>query len=339
MLKLLHEANVEVVVPVPSYHVPVEAQMKTTLVKKNVAALVLATVITLPTMAQGLTDGSIPCQDVAKNESAYGCGMEDENVSNRKYKCLKALGQFHVPLDGENRFHKPGKIKQGEKMVAVSKDENSIVFGDEEKDFKVSKEKIKAAIASKYGEKAKEKEKYKVTFQTLKGKITLAFKKKAIEGGQGGGFGIGKWDRVEENSSEDNVLITLGNKAHQDAETSNSLDNMKQDLDEKVSSFPNKVDQKVEEIEKKYQEKKQQVDQNSDLATMEKIAMKRKIEAEKRRKKDLWLRKKRNAQALRAHALRKCMGQGKMVSENVLRQGGFGNGEAFGQSVAGTVSQ
>lgn len=335
MLLFMHEANVEVVVPVISYHVPVEVQMKTALVKKNVAALVLATVLTLPTMAQGLTDGSIPCQDVAKNESAYGCGMEDDNASNLKYKCLKALSQFHVPLSTvDNRFHKPGKIKKGDKMVAVSKDENSIVFGDEEKDFKISKEKIKAAISAKYGDKAKEKEKYKVTFQTLKGKITLAFKKKAMEGGA---FGIGKWDSVEENSSEDNVLITLGNKAHQDAETSNSLDNMNQSLDEKVSSFPNKVDQKVNEIERKYQEKKQQVDQNSDLATMEKIAMKRKIEAEKRRKKDLWLRKKRNARALRMQALRKCMGQGKIISENVLKSGE--QGESFQQSVAGTVSQ
>lgn len=312
--------------------------MKTALVKKNVAALVLATVITLPTMAQGLTDGSIPCQDVAKNESAYGCGMEDESAPNRKYKCLKALGNFHVPLEGENRFHKPGKIGKGEKMVAISKDDESIVFGDQEKNFKVSKDKIKAAIAAKYGEKAKEKEKYKVTFQTLKGKITLSFDKKQVEGGTGGSFGIGKWDRVEEGSANgEGVLITLGQKAHQDAESSKSLDDLKNDLDEKVSSFPNKIDEKVSEIERKHQEKKAQVDQNADLGPMEKIAMKRKIEEEKQSKKDLWLRKKRNAQAMRTHALSKCMGQGQMVSENVLRSSG--QGQRFSQSVAGSVGQ
>ncbi len=311
--------------------------MKTTLLKKNVAALVLATVLTTPVLAQGLTDGSIPCQDVASNEEAYGCGMGDENATNRKYKCLKALSQFEVPMSQEsNDFRKPGKIKKGDKMVAVGKNDGSIVFGDDEKNFKISKEKIKEAIDAKYGALAAAKEKFKVTFQTLKGKITLAFKKKQ---GEQGGYDIGKWEKTQESSdSNENVLVTLGNQAHQDAQSSNALQNMSQSLDDKVTSFPAKVDQKVEEIEQKYEEKKDQVDQNSELTTMEKIAMKRNLDQEKLSKKEIWLRKKRNAAQMRAHALRKCMGQGQLISESTLRSGTNSSG-GVQQSLIGSVSQ
>jgi regulator of replication initiation timing len=300
--------------------------MKTKLMKKNVAALVLATVVTVPIFGNDITDGSIPCRDVANNEEAYGCQLEDEQASNRKYKCLKALGAFDVPMISEsNNFSNPKKIKKSGKMVAVGKQDGSIVFGDEDKDFKVTKEKVKEAIDAKYGAAAAMKEKFKVTFQTLKGKITLMFKKKQGESGGSGGYDIGKWDKVQEGTeSGDEALVTLGNQAHQAASQSNALENLNQSLDDKVSNFPSKVDEKIQELEDLYQDKKDQVDNNDQLTTMEKIEMKRSIDTEKEEKKGHWRRKKRNAHQMRQMALRKCLNQPNIISENVLRGNGGG---------------
>lgn len=312
--------------------------MKTMLMKKNVAALVLATVITVPVFAQDITDGSIPCRDVANNEEAYGCQLEDESASNRKYKCLKALGSFDVPMiNEENHFSKPGKIKKSGDMVATGKADGSIVFGDKDKDFKITKEKIKEAIDAKYGTLAAIKDKFKVTFKTLKGKITLAFKKKQAEGGSGGGYDIGKWEKVSEGSeSGEEAMVTLGNQAHQQAESSQALENMSQSLNDKVTSFPSKVEEKLRELDDLYQDKKAQVDNDDALTALEKLSMKRNLDNECESKKDIWRRKREQAAQMRQQALSKCMGQPNLISEQVLR--GTGGGQPGANVQRGVAS-
>ncbi|MCF8060100.1 MAG: hypothetical protein K9K67_12435 [Bacteriovoracaceae bacterium] len=304
---------------------------------KKVAALILTTMITVPVFGTDITDGSIPCSDVAQNEEAYGCSMGEENAVNIKYKCLKALGSFEVPMMSEpNVFANPSKIKKGDKMIALGKQDGSIVFGDDQKDYKLPKDKIKEAIMRKFGDQARTKEDYKVTFQTLTGKITLKFKKKPGVGQEA--FDLGKWEKVEENadsSSDDKAFVALGNEAQQQAQSSGALNNIQQSMDEKVASFPSKVDQKVEELEQLYLQKEREVDQNSDLNSMEKVTMKRTIRNEKQDKKNRWLRKKRNLATLRQEALRKCIGQESLISENVLRGT---SSEAGGHGSSGIAS-
>ena len=335
IVKVKVKVEVVVVVVVSFLKVTVEVNMKT-LKLKNVAALVLATMITVPTFSQNITDGSIPCQDVANNEEAYGCSMEEANVVNLKYKCLKALSVFEIPLKGEvNNFSKPGKIQKGDKVVALGKDDGSIIFGDGLKDYKLPKDKIKQAIDRKFGDQAATKEDFKVAFQTPTGKIILKFKKKPLQDQSQSGYDIGKWEQIKENadsSSDDKAFVALGSEANQLAQSSEALNNVHQSMDNKITGFPSKVDQKVAELEQLFNEKEHQVDQNSELSSMDKVTMKRTIRAEKEEKKSVWLDKKRNMAQLRAQALRKCMGQAGIITENVLR------GSASGAAPAGGIA-
>ncbi len=293
-----------------------------------------------PTLADGLTSGSVPCQDVTGNGEVYGCPSEEENVSNVKHKCLKELGFFEVPLtsDGDS-FDKPGKIKKGDGITVVSSGSGKVAITDANSSFEISKEEIKNEIQRQYGSDSQNQSDFKVSFQTPSGKkVSLKIKKKSGNGASNG-FDLGKWDLMEQNTSEDSneAIIALSQRNSRDSLGGNP-NQLKPGLEGNVSNFPSKVQEKINEIEQAYEEKKDRIHTQEGLTASEKIQAKRRLDQEKDRKKDYWNRKKDLYAQKKTEALRKCQGQAQLISENILRDSGS-NPQGGGASVRGTASE
>lgn len=296
---------------------------------RKVLTMALLAGLSSSAAAQGLTSGSVPCQDVTSNGEAYGCSNEEENAANAKYKCLKKLSFFEVPLsneDSQNSFDKPGKIKKGDGVTVVGTGADKIAITDANNNFEISKEDIKNEIERQYGSDAQNESDFKVSFQTPSGKkVKLKIKKKPATPPDRG-FDLGKWDVVQDSSSgssEDikEAVIALSQRSARDVLGVNP-NQLKPSLDEKVSNFPNKVQEKISEIEQAYEEKKDRINTQEGLSAQEKIQAKRRLDQEKERKKDYWNRKKDLFAQKKAEARRKCSGQSQLISENTLQDSG-----------------
>lgn len=301
---------------------------------KNVEVVVVATLLSLPVAAE-FTDGPVNCTDLATNEEMYGCLMAQEAVQNKKYSCLDALKEFEVPKkDQRNDFSKPGCIKKGKKLVIVGKPDGKIGIADGKKNYKLDKDKIKRIIQAKLGSQAHTKPDFKVIVQSPKGKIKLKFKKK--EGGEGGSFDLGKWEKIPMNEGEsvgdDEAFVALGSQ-DEDQDFANQ---MSQALDQKVENFDSEVDEKISEIRQEAQDKISETMNNLQLTSTDQRAIIDSLNEEKQEKIDFWTNKKRRKEHLKRAARVKCQTEQQLISSSVLEEAG--GGSASREAASGIAS-
>lgn len=308
---------------------------------KNVEAVLLFALISSPVLAD-VTDGAIPCGDVANNQEMYGCLEEQEAIANKKLSCLDALQDFHVPkkpINEENHFSKPGKLLKGKEVVALGKENGKIAIVDKMKNYQISKDKIKRAIEAKLGAEAGSKPHYCVVVQSPKGKIKLKFKKKALAAGGGsGGFDLGDWEKMpmedSDYMSEEDTFIALGTQDELNDEQ--VADHEKDDLAEQVENFDQEIEGKLSEIEAETQEKISETRQLNDLTSSDKRQIIQSLTEEKAKKLSYWrLRKQKKAQLLR-NARIKCRAQANVISGSVFQGADEAGGGHSGRSIAQT---
>lgn len=311
---------------------------------KNVEAVLVVALLSTPVVAE-VTDGSIPCNDVANNQEMYGClSQQQEAIANKKLSCLQALKEFQVPKKAEaldENFTKPGKLLKGKDMVAMGKEDGKIAIIDKLKNYQLRKDKIKQAIQDKLGAQAGSKPHFCVIVQSPKGKIKLKFKKKVAQGGSGS-FDLGKWEKIPmeegESAQQDDAFIALGSQDElQDAQVALSE---KEKLAEKVQNFDSEVEEKLSEIRQETQEKITETRQHQNLTESDKRNIIENLVAEKQEKENFWRMKKERKPQLLENARTKCQAQPNVIAESVLQgrrhqpMGGFGIGGQFGRGVA-----
>jgi len=274
----------------------------------------------VPVLADGVTDGSIPCTDVVQNGESYGCAeKQSADVSNKKMACIGALKPFQKPTgnkpsEGEKY---PTKIMKDEHVIAIPHQDGSLSISDKLKDYKLEKDDIKRQIMQKLGDSASSTDEVDLSIMTANGKIKIKVKKdKQAQSEQANDFQIGSFEKRDENSqsSDKEVLITLGN-SHSD---SNAHNPAKDKLSEDVEKFDENVRSKIEKLEEAYEQKMGDVDQTQELSGMEKVTIKRELRDEKEDKKLRWLRLLEQKERFRQNAQEACRGLANIVKPQVL---------------------
>lgn len=292
----------------------------------------------VPVLADGVTDGSIPCSDVVKNGESYGCAEKQvADVSNKKMACIGSLKPFQKPtgsMAGEGGKY-PSKIMKDEHIIAIPHQDGSLSISDKLKDYKLDKEDIKKKILQKLGDSAANTDEVSLAIMTANGKIKIkAIKDKFAQGEQAGDFQIGSFEKLEGDfkSTDKEVLITLGN-SHSD---SNAHNDLKEKFSDDVENFDKNIRKEMDDLEKDYTKKVSDVDQAQELSGMEKVTIKRELRDEKEDKKLRWQRLLEQKERLRQNAQEACRGLANIVKPQVL-EGSHGQGGGKpGRNVAST---
>ena len=307
---------------------------------KNVEAVLIFALISSPVIAD-VTDGAIPCGDVANNQEMYGCIEEQEAIANKKLSCLDALQNFQVPKKPRNseNFTKPGKLVKGKEVVALGKENGKLAIIDKMKNYQLSKEKIKEAIKRKMGGSAGSKPHHCVVVQSPKGKIKLKFQTLQATGEGSGGFDLGSWEQMDMKDddfdmSEEDTFIALGSQDELGDEQ--VADQEKEELADQVENFDQEVESKLSEIEAEVQNKITETRRLNDLTSSDKRRIIQSLNSDKEKKLAYWRAKKaRKAQLLR-NARRKCRNQANVISGSVFQGINEAGGGHSGRSIAQT---
>ena len=253
--------------------------------KKVVRVIAVASLMSVNVFANQ-TSTIVKCEDLKKGHREYGCdAVKPSEIRNDKFQCLQAMQSFDFLQDEitaakkeASRRTKPTFIP-GRKAVVMGMAHGQLNISDSDKDYKVSVEKMKEAIAKKFSQGLEGSESVSLMVKTPKGEAKI--KVNIEQNAQSSDFEVKSWEKDSSPEQDDDILMALGQN---DINTSMGSEELASKVTENINSADEAIMKQKQDVEEEFNKKMQDIDNNEGLATLEKISFRRALRGKKERR-------------------------------------------------------